>query len=255
MVKAQRPVREPKASRTKVWQAVERIVQGGRRPTVEGVRELLGGGSPNSVTAYINEWYQELGSRLAEGQTALSGIPREAISLLSELWSVAASARSGADTPHAEIEGLRSAEHAGLVAEARSLDTLVKELRRQRGTTEQSLADARALLRRREAELEELRLELSAIQESLTHTALERDVIRERLTLRPTAGGRRVKSARRAALRRPKASSASTRASVKRKPRRPHVDPKAGRARTFSPPDTRRSGAKPRRSSKRPLRK
>ena len=204
----------------------------------------------------IDEWYRELGSRRAEGQTALSGIPREAISLLSELWSVAASARSTADTPLSEIEGLRSAEHAGLVAEARSLDTLVKELRRQRVTTEQSLADARALLRRHEAELEELRLELSAVQESLTHTALERDVIRERLALRATAGGRRVNSARRAAVRRPKASSASIRASVKGKRLRPTAVAKVERARKASRPKSRRgSRVKARRTPKKALRK
>ena len=100
--------REPKASRSKVWQAVERVVQSGRRPTVEGVRELLGGGSPNAVTAYINEWYGELGALLAEAQAPISGIPPEARSLLSELWVVAARAHQESDVGDSAVERVRT---------------------------------------------------------------------------------------------------------------------------------------------------
>src|SRR5690348_12706145 len=97
--------KEPRASRIRVWQAVEQIVQSGRRPTVEGVRERLGGGSPNSVTAYINEWYQELGSRLSTADAPALGMPREALTLLTELWRVAATTRAGqeASGPVAEL--------------------------------------------------------------------------------------------------------------------------------------------------------
>ena len=56
---------EPKASRVRVYQAADRILQSGRRPTVEGVREILHGRPRNSVTAYINDWYGKLGGRLA----------------------------------------------------------------------------------------------------------------------------------------------------------------------------------------------
>ena len=52
--------RIPKASRTKVWEAADAILLGtGERPTVEGIRLRLGGGSPNSVTADLNEWSRE----------------------------------------------------------------------------------------------------------------------------------------------------------------------------------------------------
>jgi hypothetical protein len=63
------PAPEPKASRARVWQMCDRILQSGGRPIVEGVRELLGGGSPNAVTADINDWYRDRGSRLAGAET------------------------------------------------------------------------------------------------------------------------------------------------------------------------------------------
>ena len=85
---------EPKASRVRVFQAADRILRSGRRPTVEAIRELVGGGSPNSVTAYIQDWYQELGSRLVATEEPLVGFPREAVSLLGELWRIAVADRS-----------------------------------------------------------------------------------------------------------------------------------------------------------------
>ena len=217
--------REPKASRSKVWQAVERIVQSGRRPTVEGVREVLGGGSPNAVTAYINEWYGELGARLAEAQAPISGIPPEARSLLSELWVVAARAHPEGDTGNSAVERVRASEHASLVAEVKSYDVLSKELRRERAALEQSLADARALLRRREAELEALHLESQNFRESLTHAALERDVLAERLRLRPPPDPEHGSARRSTARRRRKRAAVPPRS----RPKKPIAPPRAGR--------------------------
>ena len=194
-------VREPKASRVRVWQAVERIVQSGRRPTVEGVRELLGGGSPNSVTAYINEWYEELGDRLAAADTPMPGLPREAVSLLAELWRVASGSRAGAGEPSTAADELREAERAALVAETRALDTLNRELQKHRASAEKSLAEARALLARREAALDQERANAAAADQALMQTRLALEVALERQRLAPS----RVIVARRA--RRPRGAA------------------------------------------------
>jgi hypothetical protein len=179
--------REPKASRIRVWQAVEQIVQSGRRPTVEGVRERLGGGSPNSVTAYINEWYQELGSRLTSADAPALGLPREALTLLTELWRVAAAPRVNAESSGAAAE-LRDAERGALVAEVKALEALNKELARHRASAEKALAETRAMLVRAEAARDDEQSRASMLDQELAQLRLELEITRVRETL---SGGRR----------------------------------------------------------------
>ena len=178
------PLREPKASRVRVWQAVERIVRSGRRPTIGGVRELLGGGSPNSITAYVNDWYQDLGSRLAASDTPMPGLPPEAVSLLTEIWRVAAGPRAGAPGgPSVAVDELRDAERAALLADAKALETMNKELQRHRSTAERALVETRALLARREAALEEERSQVVATSQALAQARLDLEIARERRRL------------------------------------------------------------------------
>jgi hypothetical protein len=176
--------REPKASRARVWQACDRILRSGRRPTVEGVRELLAGGSPNAVTSYINDWYADLGSRLLATETPLAGIPAEAISLMTELWRVAARSSAGSDADAPDVASrMLEAERDAFAAESKALQTLNKELQRHRATTEQSLAEARALLSRREAALDAERARCSELEQALVQLRLELEVAAERQRL------------------------------------------------------------------------
>ena len=176
----------PKASRLRVWQACDRVLRSGRRPTVEGIREVLGGGSPNSVTAYINEWYRELGSRLVAAETPLAGFPPEAVSLMTELWRLAANdqtkARDG-DAADDTATRMLAAERDSLEAEAKALHTLNQELQHHRSTAEKSLAEARALLSRREAALEEERLRSAGLEQALVQARMELEVQLERQRL------------------------------------------------------------------------
>jgi Plasmid replication region DNA-binding N-term len=170
----------PKASRVRVWQAAERILTSGRRPTVSGVREVLGGGSPNSVSAYLDDWYRELGSRLSAAEAPVPGIPADAIAILAELWRIAARAPSAHDEPS---EQLKEAERSALEADRKSLDVLNQELKRQRTMAEKALADTRALLNRREAALEEERSRTSQLEQTLAGTRLELEIALERIRL------------------------------------------------------------------------
>ena len=179
--------REPKASRVRVWQAADRVLRSGRRPTVEGIRELLGGGSPNSVTAYLNDWYRELGGRLVSAETPLAGFPAEAVSLMTELWRLAAADQRSAGRTEADTASRASdAERDALRAEAKALLTLNQELQRHRASVEKSLAETRALLVRREAALEEERSEAALREQSLVQTRMELEVALERLRLAPS---------------------------------------------------------------------
>lgn len=185
--------REPKASRVRVWQAADRVLRSGRRPTVEGIRELLGGGSPNSVTAYLNDWYRELGGRLVAAETPLAGFPAEAVSLMTELWRLAIADQRSTGKADADTASRASdAERDALRAEAKALLTLNQELQRHRGSVEKSLAETRALLVRREAALEEERSEAAAREQLLAQTRMELEVALERLRLAPSRARREV---------------------------------------------------------------
>ncbi len=181
---------EPKASRVRVFQAADRILRSGRRPTVEAVRELLGGGSPNSVTAYIQDWYQELGSRLVATEEPLVGFPREAVSLMGELWRIAAADRGGGQTVGADDSDRRAieAERESLLAQNKALEILNQELQRHRASAERSLAEARALLSRREGELESAREQIAELEMALVTARMELEAAAHRQTSRAAAG-------------------------------------------------------------------
>jgi Plasmid replication region DNA-binding N-term len=230
---------ESKASRVRVWQACDRVLRSGRRPTVEGIREILGGGSPNSVTAYINEWYRDLGNRLAVAETPLAGFPPEAVSLMTELWRLAVSDK-GTDRDKDAVEETATrvleAERDTLEAEAKALQTLNQELHRHRSTAEKSLAEARALLARREAALEEERSRAASLEQALVQARMGLEVLLERRRLAPTRtalsmpprkpkrlkrrAAPNTKTKRKIGAKRPRAKESSSKMPVKRAPRR-----------------------------------
>ena len=74
-----------------VHTAADEIVAAGDRPTVERIRAHLGTGSPNTVTRWLETWWQRLGVRL-EAQHRRIGVPEapEAVmALAGEWWALA----------------------------------------------------------------------------------------------------------------------------------------------------------------------
>ena len=181
---------EPKASRVRVFQAADQILRLGRRPTVEAIRALLGGGSPNSVTAYIQDWYQELGERLHTTEKPLAGFPKEAISLLGELWRIAAADRTSGQVALADDADRRvlEAERDSLLAQTKALEILNQELQRHLASAERSLAEARALLSRREGALEVGREQIAELEMALVTARIEVEAAAQRQTSRAAAG-------------------------------------------------------------------
>ncbi len=207
--------RIPKASRSKVWEAADAILLGtGERPTVEAIRQRLGGGSPNSVTAYLNEWYRELAERLSAADAPIEGVPMAALALLRDLWQVA---REGQGTVKArvhDVDGLAEAELGALKAQVKALETLNQELRRHRATTEKALVEAKALLSHRETSASEDRERLVELEAALTAARLELDVLRARQR-RATAAA----SAAAATPTRPRAKPSRTKTTKGAKPK------------------------------------
>lgn len=71
-----------------VHTAADKIVAAGERPTVERIRAHLGTGSPNTVTRWLESWWQQLGRRLTaqHAKLALPAAPAAIEALATQLW-------------------------------------------------------------------------------------------------------------------------------------------------------------------------
>jgi len=143
--------RTAKAGREQVLAAADTILLSGQRPTIEAIQARLGGGSPNSIVAYLKDWYGELGERLATSLAPAKGLSpevhRAALSLQLALGACSSNGVEGEGTEEL-IRALR--------ADAASLRLLLDELRIQRNRDQQALADARALLMQKDQQLQDL---------------------------------------------------------------------------------------------------
>lgn len=74
-----------------VHTAADAILNAGERPTVERIRAHLGTGSPNTVTRWLETWWQGLGQRLQAQQAKLSlpEAPDAVANAAGELWRMA----------------------------------------------------------------------------------------------------------------------------------------------------------------------
>ena len=74
-----------------VHTAADEIVGAGERPTVERIRAHLGTGSPNTVTRWLETWWQGLGQRLhaQQARLAVPAAPDAVAALAAEWWALA----------------------------------------------------------------------------------------------------------------------------------------------------------------------
>ncbi|MBD9467769.1 DNA-binding protein [Pseudoxanthomonas sp. PXM01] len=78
-------------SETDVHQAADALVAQGERPTIERIRAHLGTGSPNTVTRWLETWWQRLDERLRAGASGLAAgnPPADVAALAQQWWEVA----------------------------------------------------------------------------------------------------------------------------------------------------------------------
>jgi hypothetical protein len=118
----------------------------------------------------------------------MAGFPSEAVSMMTVLWRLAAADRGSIrdkDASEGTATRVLAAERDSSETEAKVLQTLNQELQRHRTTAEKSLADARALLTRREAALEEERSRAASLEQALVRARMELEVLLERRRLTP----------------------------------------------------------------------
>ena len=135
--------RRPDVSYAQIERAATAILKTGERPTVEGVREAIGG-SPKSILEGLRRYWRTLGTRVDENPASLARIPAEIADLAEELWqrSLALAAQSAAHDDNAARERLEQIKREN---ELRAHDLATKErmLREREEQRDKTMAELR----------------------------------------------------------------------------------------------------------------
>ena len=138
-----------------IERAATDILKAGVRPTVEGVRAALGGGSPRTILDGLNRYWRDLGNQVAGTPDTLRRLPSAVADLAEGLWQRALSlATDAAQTTGTEAEG--------------QLSRLKSQLELRQHTLSQREVELDELLRSRERTLKELEEHLRAALSMLT---------------------------------------------------------------------------------------
>ena len=81
-----------------VERAAITILKSERRPTVETIREALGGGSPDTLGDALRRFWRDLGARIDGDPAALTRMPTEIAALADGMWQRALKLSSQAAT-------------------------------------------------------------------------------------------------------------------------------------------------------------
>ncbi|MFO1243594.1 MAG: DNA-binding protein [Ramlibacter sp.] len=150
--------------------AADTLIAQGVRPTIERVRGQLGRGSPNTVAPMLDTWFAGLAGRLGlDAGLEEGGPPPEVRQLLGQLWSAAVDAgehRAGAalSAQHGQLQ----ADQQALAAARQNLAAQEAALAEKAAGIDQALQLAKRQLDERNAEMTQLRSELSAAMADLT---------------------------------------------------------------------------------------
>jgi len=151
-----------------VERAAIAILKSERRPTVETIREALGGGSPDTIGDALRRFWRDLGARIEGDPAALTRMPAEIAGLADGLWQRALKLAGEAAThdDNAARERLRQLEVENDIKQ-RSFELREREIDTQARERERALADARDHL---------LSLSKALAREQATNQAQERRI-------------------------------------------------------------------------------
>jgi hypothetical protein len=154
-----------------VFQAADRVLARGMRPTVERVRAELGRGSPARVGQLLEVWWDKLAKRLA-GETRLPELPPDVATAFSTAWAVASEhAAAGAQSRVAEAQSAVEADRATLanertqwIADLESARSAVTAASAARQVAEQRLVDHQRLIEHLQAEVRDVLAQRDQVQ-------------------------------------------------------------------------------------------
>jgi septal ring factor EnvC (AmiA/AmiB activator) len=127
-----------------VERAAIAILKSERRPTVETIREALGGGSPDTIGDALRRFWRDLGARIEGDPAALSRMPAEIAEIADGVWQRALklAGEAAAHDDNAARERLRQLEVENDIKQ-RSFELRQREIDTQARERERALADAR----------------------------------------------------------------------------------------------------------------
>jgi hypothetical protein len=127
-----------------VERAAIAILKSERRPTVETLREALGGGSPDTIGNALRRFWRDLGARIEGDPAALTRMPADIAELADGMWQRALKLAGEAAThdDNAARERLRQLEVENDIKQ-RSFELREREIDTQARERERALADAR----------------------------------------------------------------------------------------------------------------
>lgn len=173
-----------------VHTAADAIVDAGERPTVERIRAHLGTGSPNTVTRWLETWWQGLGQRLQAQQAslALPEAPEAVAKAAGALWCLAL------EHAQAHAKEALEAERAALQEEQSTLQA-EREVFSIEATALRAKVEAASQAERvAAAQATELSRLISQLEGQVVELGQQRDVAREQAanaeTARQVADGR-----------------------------------------------------------------
>jgi hypothetical protein len=162
-----------------VEHAADALLRAGHRPTVESVRQQIGRGSPNTLNPLLDQWWKDLGKRVAVGSDAFDRLPPAVVLAAETLWyttldetrrRVLMEQSSDTTALKQRDADLRLREHVMSLREA-ELQSLNTELKRQMeriAVSNESLdalyAKERATTRQLQQRIQDLQTELAAAQ-------------------------------------------------------------------------------------------
>ena len=165
-----------------IERAATDILKTGVRPTVEGVRNALGGGSPRTILDGLNRYWRDLGNQVAGTPDTLRRLPSAVADLAEGLWqralSLATDAAQATSTEgEAQLSRLKSQlelrQHT-LTQREVELDELLRSRERTLKELEEHLRAALSMLTKRDATI-------SSLESRLAATAQETEDYRQRL--------------------------------------------------------------------------
>ena len=154
--------------RSQIYEIADQLLREGVKPTQQNVRDRLGSGSLTTINRALNEWWEQLGSRL-EAQTQGFDLPDPVVKQVNRLWSEALAYADKASNQRVESLQIKLAETQSELSSIDSRYTsqiidLNKIIYQLRGDISSS-----------DAEIKELRAELKSEQDSLFKANRELD--------------------------------------------------------------------------------
>lgn len=160
-----------------VDRAADALLEQGERPTIDRIRQLLGTGSPNTVTRLLDAWWKALGARLAvsAAKVALPAAPEVVAVLASQLWEQAlACAQEHADTALKD-------ERTSLAAARLDSDAAVAAARESAEASEFRAAETTACLLTAHQRLEDHQKLVQQQSAQITDVSAQRDATLSRV--------------------------------------------------------------------------